>query len=87
MLLRLATSAEVKCGLSSELGARREALPQEEEEGEGMSPPNDEATTNILVSLVGPMIEIGVQVYTNEGVHDGEALLVVIAPNHEEVHQ
>ena len=87
VLLGQATSAEVKCGLSSELGARGEALPQEEEEGEGMSPPNDEATTNVLVRLVGPTIEIGVQVYTNESVHDGEALLVVFAPNHEEVHQ
>ena len=87
MLLRQATSAEVKRGLSGELGARGEALPQEEEEGEGMSPPNDVAATIVSVRLVGPTIEIGVQVYINDGVHDGEALLVVFAPNHEEVHQ
>ena len=80
-------SAEVKRGLSSELGARGEALPQEEEEGEGMSPPNDEATAIISVSLVGSTIEIVVQVYTYDDVHDGEAFLVVFAPNHEEIHQ
>ena len=50
-----------------------------------MSPPNDEATTIISVCLVGPTIEIGVQVYTYDGVHDGEAFLVVCTPNHEEL--